>query len=339
MHAPIVTLFLASVFMIRAVDQPSYCQAKPLPVGQPIKVMTYNIQSSLGKYNRFWEYRPHKMPTQEMVEATFQDIKRVIREQNPDILFLQEASRYSVISHYIDQIQSIRKELGSGYCQKSEFYWNNIFVPTPNMFGPMDFSLVIFSRYLIENLNITYLPEDWTMPRALFSPKRILLETELLVEDMSKVILLNTHLEAHDKTGELRMAQAGAVAKRLQELRQQKIPFILAGDFNLIPPGVWTVLPENQQERFLPSMTMDMFYQIPNTWVIPSLQQVNGRERYKWITAYDENPDRPDLVLDYLIFSTCFELVESEVRQDYYNLSDHAPVTATLYIKPSKVVP
>ena len=316
MHAPLATFFLASIFMFKPAELPEMCHSKPLPVGKPIKVMTYNIQFALGKYTRFWEYNPHDMPSQKQVEATLQDIRRVIAEQDPDIVFLQEASRYSVISHYIDQISGIREELGEGYCQKSQYYWNNAFVPTPNMFGPMDYSLVIFSRYSIENLNVTYLPEDWTMPRALFSPKRILLETELLVEDMSKVSLLNTHLEAHDKTGELRMAQAQAIAGRLRELQRDKIPFILAGDFNLIPPGVREALPENQKARFSPLMTMDMFYRNPKVSVTPSLQQVNGHERQKWTTAYDENLYKLDLVLDYLIHSSSFELVESCVLQE-----------------------
>ena len=336
MNFPLMALFLTMVLMPPVSDQPQLCQAKPLPIGHPVKVMTYNIQFSLGKYNQFWKFQPHAMPSESDVEATLEDIKRVIREQKPDILFLQEASRHSVISHYIDQIKSIGRELGEGFCQKSQYYWNNAFVPSPNMLGAMDYSLVIFSRYFIENLKVTDLPEDWTLPKAWFSPKRILLETELLVEDMSKVSLLNTHLSAHDENGELRMSQVMAVAKRIQELQQQKGSFILAGDFNLIPPSVRNMLPQNQQKRFLPSMTMDLFYRNSNLSVIPSLEQVTGLERQKWTTAYDINLYQLDLVLDYLIYSPSFELVESKVLQKYYHLSDHVPVTATLYIKGTK---
>ena len=339
MHAPLLTLFLTSILMTQVVDLPESCRAPPLPVGKPIKIMTYNIQFALGKFTRFWEFKTQEMPPKEKVEIVLQDIRRVIREQKPDILFLQEVSRHSIISHYIDQLSGIRDELGESYCQKSHYYWNNLFVPAPNMLGPMDYSLVAFSRYAIRRQRITYLPENWITLKAWFSPKRILLETDLLVEDMRRVSLLNTHLEAHDKTGKLRMSQAKAVASRLKELQQKKIPFILAGDFNLIPPGTRDTLPENQQKRYLPSMTMDMFYRSKNTAVIPSLQQVNGHDRQKWFTAYDENLYQLDLVLDYLIYSSSFELVESQVLQEHYNLSDHVPVTATLYIKESEITP
>ena len=319
--------------MPRLVDQPELCQAGPLPAGKPVRVMTYNIQFALGKYTRFWEFRIHEMPSREVVESTLNDMKRVIREQNPDILFLQEASQHSVISHYIDQVAGIREALGEGFCQKNQYYWNNRFVPAPNMLGAMDYSLVIFSRYFIGNLTITHLPESWHLPKAWFSPKRILLETSLLVEDMSTVSLLNTHLEAHDEDGKLRMSQAWTVANRLKELHQENKPFILAGDFNLIPPGVWEALPENQQKRFLPSMNMDLFYRHSNASVIPSLEQIKGSGLQHWTTAYDENLYQLDLVLDYLIYSGPFVLVESAVLQEYSNLSDHVPVTATFYIR------
>lgn len=334
-----ITLFLASAFTELSADQPKLCSAKPLPIGKNVKVMTWNIQFALGKYVPFWRGTVEDMPSLAVVKATLRDMKRVIREQDPDIIFLQEASRHSVISHYIDQVAGIAEELGEDFCQKSQYYWNSIFVPATNMMGAMDYSLVIFSRYAIENINVTSLPENWSLPRAWFSPKRILFETNLLVEDMSKVSLLNTHLEAHDKFGTLRMSQAHTVANRLRELHQEKTPFILAGDFNLIPPGIWESLPENQQENFSPSMNMDLFYKQSNARVIPSLEQIKDSGVQSWTTAYDENLYQLDLVLDYLIYSEPFELVESDVLQKHYNLSDHVPVTATFYIKDRKLKP
>ena len=314
------------------VATPASCQTPPIPIGQPIKVMTYNIQFALGEYRRFWKKDEKAMPSKSQVMTTLAGIEKVILDERPDILFLQEASRHSIISHYIDQIAAIRERLGADYCVKNEYYWNKAYVPSGQMWGAMDYSLVILSRYSMARTRKTDLPNKLSLT-SWFAPHRFLMETDLQIENGQTVTLLNTHLAAHDREGSLRLSQATAVHRRLQKLNRQRIPFILAGDFNLIPPGARQWLPENQQSRFGKKMHMGIYYNDARLGVIPSLEDATGSERQKWTTAYDENLYELDLNLDYLVYSnTSISLMNSRVLQEYRYLSDHVPVTAVFQL-------
>ena len=331
---PLIAALLILQLPVLAVIPCESCFAPTLPSGSEIKVMTYNIQLALGEYRRFWQPDEKDMPSKEQVRETLAGILRVIKEEQPDILFLQEASRHSVISHYFDQITAIKAVLEEGYCIRSEYYWNKRYVPDGKMWGPMDYSLVIFSRYLVGQTRVTELPSNSSLPRSWFSPHRILIETDLLMDNRQKLTLLNTHLDAHDRDGSLRLSQAKVVHDRIRELREKQTPFILAGDFNLIPPGSRKYLPANQQERFSELMNMGVFYDEPLTAVIPSLQNATGTLRKLWTTAYDENLHQLDLTIDYLIYSTdSLKLKKTSVLQEHFLLSDHVPITATFQIK------
>ncbi|MGI9275827.1 MAG: endonuclease/exonuclease/phosphatase family protein [Endozoicomonas sp.] len=333
MNIPLCTILLMVLSHASEVTTPASCYAPQVPRGQPIKVMTHNIQLALGEYRRFWKSDEQAMPSKIQVMATLASIEKVILDEQPDILFLQEASRHSVISHYIDQIAAIKERLGADYCMKSEYYWNRAYIPRGQMWGAMDYSLVIFTRYSMSKTRKVDLPREFSLT-SWFYPYRFLMETDLLTEDGQTISLLNTHLDAHDQKGLLRLRQMAAVHWHISKLYRQKTPFILAGDFNLIPPDVRKWLPENQKSHFGEKMHMGIFYNDAWLDVVPSLENVTGSDRRQWTTAYDQNRHELDLNLDYLIYSnTSLSLISSRVMQEHKKLSDHVPVTAVFLLK------
>ena len=69
--------------------------APELHTGQAVKVMSWNVQYMAGKDYVFWydlldESGPDERPSPQAITATFEEVARVIADEQPDVLLLQE---------------------------------------------------------------------------------------------------------------------------------------------------------------------------------------------------------------------------------------------------------
>ena len=120
--------------------------------------------------------------------------------------------------------------------------------------------------------------------------------------------------------------QIHTLLNRVTKWTEKHRLWMLSGDFNLLPPGFYETLPENQKHHYSPYSPLTPFYQ--NFKGIPELKDVFGPNSQKWLTAYDMNPEL-DLVIDYIFHPRSIHSEQNRVRHIPLNLSDHMPVITT----------
>ncbi|MDI9474589.1 MAG: endonuclease/exonuclease/phosphatase family protein [Bacillota bacterium] len=255
-----------------------------------LKVMTYNIQIAATANNPGW------------VVANFDldGIAEMIREQDPDIVALQEVDRYRGRSGYADQVAELAEKLGM-YWAYSPSYFDYETANGRGMYGN-----AILSKYPIVN---QYYHTLWR--RATLEPgeaswvieKRSLLETQIDVNG-TIVHAYSTHLST---TQDQRAEQTTEI---MSLVAQTKGPKIIMGDFNSQPDA-----PEmkNLLRRFRDVMEH---------------AEVRSEQRNTY-----PNGTKADRVIDYILVSREWTIKEAQVIADEEGKSDHNPIVAVLVLE------
>ena len=88
---------------------------------------------------------PDKRPSKEDIAATLNEVARVIREENPDIILLQEVDDNARRTDYQDQLALLLELIPADYkFHASAFYWQSPFVPHPKIMGKVGMKLSTF---------------------------------------------------------------------------------------------------------------------------------------------------------------------------------------------------
>ncbi len=98
-----------------------------------------------GSYVKFWD-RGAELPSGQEVRSNIQNIITLIKEHNPDVVFLQEVSKCACVSQYVNLLDALNNELEPDYNKADKSYWQTFIPCYGSMCGPMDYSLVIFSK-------------------------------------------------------------------------------------------------------------------------------------------------------------------------------------------------
>lgn len=310
--------------------------APVLQPGQSLKVLTYNVQYMAGKNYVFFYDLPHdagpdERPSAADITQTVQEVARIIRAENPDLVLLQEVDDGSARTDYEDQLARLLALLPQDYrCHTSAFYWKAAFVPHPRIMGAIGHKLSIVSKYQIDQASRYQLALAPGNPLTQqFNPKRAILEARLPVENSQDVALLTTHLEVANRGTEVMQKQVAAVRERLDALDQNGATWLLGGDFNLLPPGQFERLQEDQKSNFRAETELQPLFD--RYHVIPGLEDIHGDNASQWYTMFVNDPrtTKPDRTLDYIFFAESMTLVDGYVRQhDTLSISDHLPVIA-----------
>ena len=121
--------------------------APVLVPGQALKVMTWNIQYLAGKRYVFWYNLadgsgPDTRPTLEDMAFSLDEVARVIRDERPDLVLLQEVDDNAKASAYQNQLALLQERLVDLYpCSTQAFTWKADFVPDWHIFGSVGRSL------------------------------------------------------------------------------------------------------------------------------------------------------------------------------------------------------
>jgi hypothetical protein len=89
-------------------------QAPTLVPGQALKVMTWNVQYLAGKRYVFWNdlaQGTDESPTPEDMAFSLDEVARVIRDENPDIVLLQELDDNAKTSDYQNQFKLLQERV------------------------------------------------------------------------------------------------------------------------------------------------------------------------------------------------------------------------------------
>ncbi|BBP57166.1 endonuclease/exonuclease/phosphatase family protein [Pseudomonas sp. St316] len=308
--------------------------AAPLVPGQALKVMTWNVQFLAGKRYVFWHDLAQgndESPTLEDMAFSLDEVARVIRDEQPDVVLLQELDKGAKASDYQDQLKLLQERLADLYpCGTSAFDWKADFVPDPHIFGSVGRQLATLSRYRIDHAERVQLPvADTHFISRQFQPKNALLVSYLPLSGGGQLAVLNTHLERASEPDETLPKQITAVAKALDKFESAGTPWLIGGDFNLLPLGQYRRLPAEQREPYSADSPLHLLWdKYP---MIPTNNEASGIDREHWLTHYPNDPglNGPDRTVDYQFYSPRLKRVEARVRQDdTLRISDHLPVIA-----------
>ncbi|MFJ4196112.1 endonuclease/exonuclease/phosphatase family protein [Pseudomonas sp. NPDC089534] len=326
---------------------PVSCTGQPpvLVPGQALKVMTWNVQYLAGKRYVFWNDLAQggdEAPTLDDMAFSLDEVARVIRDEQPDVVLLQELDDGAKASAYQNQLKLLQERLTDLYpCSAHAFDWKADFVPDPHIFGSVGRQLATLSRYRIEHAERLQLPvAPANLISRQFQPKDALLKTALPLSDGGQLVVFNTHLErarpSTDASADASQAQVAAVAKVLDKHESHGIAWLIGGDFNLLPLGQYRRLPAEQRTPYAADSPLHLLWdKYP---MIPTNNEAGGIDRAQWLTHYPNDPalNGPDRTVDYLFHSPKLKRVEATVRQDdTLRISDHLPVIARFLLPPT----
>ncbi|WP_044872572.1 endonuclease/exonuclease/phosphatase family protein [Pseudomonas sp. LFM046] len=324
---------------------PTSCQTEAplLQPGQALKVMTWNLQYLAGKRYIFYydlpdAEGPDERPTPEDLAYSLDEVVRVIREEQPDIINLQELHEGSRATDYQDQLALLQERLADLYpCASQAFYWKATFVPDPRILGSVGMKLATLSRFRIESAERLQLPQEDNDPISRqFDKKRALLVSYLPIRGGGRLAAINTHLDALPEDQETLRLQVAMTRGLLDQFQSQGQPWVLAGDFSQLPPGQYERLSETQRHRYSRDSELKALWsRYP---MIPSVEEASGAQQAQWFTQFPNDPrvKGPDRTLDYVFHSPSLTRIEAQVRQaDTLRISDHLPLIARFFLPPA----
>lgn len=316
--------------------------APTLKVGQKLKVLSWNVQYMASKnyffyYDAFESNGPDLRPSAADIAQTIDEVARVIIEEDPDVVLLQEVDQGAKRTDYQDQAELLRQRLPKSYaCHNSTPYWRASFVPHPKIMGEVNMAMTILSKYRIDPDGQRHaLPmhtQDWLTDH--FYLKRAIQHLTMPIQGdkPAKLHILNTHLDAFAQGSDTMAQQVGAVYQLLQQLSAEEQPFILGGDFNLLAtPQAYAQLNPLAQRYYNP--TTEITPLLVRYQATPQAADIDGPEAAKWFTHIPNDPrlKGPDRTIDYIFTPKWLPLFERHVRQhDTLKISDHLPVVVTI---------
>jgi len=311
---------------------------RPLAPGQQLKVMTWNVQYLAGKRYVFWYDEAagdDTRPTDEDLAFNLDEVARVIRAEQPDLVLLQELDNNAKATDYQDQLALLRERLADLYpCAVQAFEWKAELVPDWHVAGSVGRTLATLSRYPIQRAQRVQLPlaADNVLSRLL-KPQQAVLASYLPLREGGQLAVLNTRLARHVPGSDVQQRQVQALEDMVDKLERQGTPWLLGGDFNLLPLGQYRRLKPEQRPFYSADSELHLLWdKYP---MIPANAEATGAEREAWLTHFPNDPglDGPDRTLDYLFHSPKLKRVEGRVlQQDTLEISDHLPVTARLLL-------
>ena len=308
--------------------------APVLVPGQALKVMTWNVQYLAGKRYVFWynlvnDSGPDLRPTREDMAFSLDEVSRVIRDEQPDLVLLQELDENAKASDYQDQLALLQERLVDLYpCSTQAFTWKADLVPDWHILGSVGRKLVTLSRYQIEHAERLQLPvAEANIISRQFQPKPALLVNYLPLNDRGQIIAINTQFDAPSLDNSNLLHQMQATGVLLDKFESQGTPWLIGGDFNLLPIGQFLRLPAELRAGYSPDSELHLLWE--KYPMVPSNPEATGIDRELWLTHFPNDPrvQAPDRTLDYLFYSPKLQRIEAYVRQeDTLSISDHLPV-------------
>ena len=229
--------------------------APVLRPGQKLRILSWNVQYMAGRnHNFFYDGGPDERSSREEITATIADVARVIREENPDIVLLQEIDDGSRRTDYENQTTRLLALLPGDYSQHSSaFYHKAAFVPHPHILGAVGMKLVTLSKYRIGEAVRHQLPLMPNNPiTRQFHFKRAILEARLPVANGKDFRGPETRTSKPGlKTPTPWPGKRHAHRRCWSSWTWRVAPGVLEGDFNLLPPGSaspW--LPSSERARY-----------------------------------------------------------------------------------------
>ncbi|MCK6547019.1 endonuclease/exonuclease/phosphatase family protein [Myxococcota bacterium] len=207
----------------------------PRDPGTPatLRVLAWNVKYG-AKRAPFWFdcWGDRVKMTRAEVVANLAELSALVREVDPDVLVTEELEVGSRRSAYVDMVAHFLETTELGYAAYFSS-WESRYVPSEGL-GRMNLGLAIFSRFPIraaEKIRQDDRTDQDALTRA-FYIHRVVGRAELEVRAGEAVAIYAVHTEAYDEDG----TKQRQIAQILELARAEVLPFVVAGDFNELPP-------------------------------------------------------------------------------------------------------
>lgn len=331
---------LNSTLQVEDVQAAEFYSGSDSPVlqkGHPLKILNWNLQFLAGnaKNHFFFDSGADTWPEEKVLLATLEATAQLIREEDPDVIFLQEVDDGATRTFFQDQVALLLDRLPESYtAQASTFYWRADFLPVPELWGSVGMKLSIISKYKIASATRHALAaiDSHSWIEQQFQPRRAVLEAELAVDDGSSVFLLNTHFSAFAQGTHTMERQVSRVLDIMSGFESRAESAIIGGDFNLIPSlQAREQLPEEDQQYYNPAGT-ELKPLLERFTSLPAREDYMGANAAVWYThSPNHSLDKaPNKTLDYFFMTRKVYPENYRVMQgDAIPISDHMPLIAS----------
>ncbi len=339
-----------------AVLYESSTYTEPQQDGSSPKVMTWNIRFGAARIPWFGDSCGDRViMTEEEVLENLQAMKHFLDTMavKPDILLLQEVDVLSKRSSYIDQVQWLLDQTHFNYGAYASM-WQVQFIPSDGL-GRVDAGNAVLSRWPITDAERIQLPlrTDQEDIVQYFYLRRNILKTKIDVPFTDTFYALCTHTTAF-ATDDTKQKQIDLFYDTITSIEDGAI-YIAGGDLNSVPPDADLDYCESDVcsgESFHSKLNgephkegsyfnnfsdepdlIQPFYDgnIFDTAIESTNANLdNNFTHAPWNTDSD-NDVYWDRKLDYIISNSGL-LNEGLTHQEANQLSDHAPVSATLVL-------
>jgi len=307
--------------------------------GQELTVLSWNIgYGGLGEGSDFFMDggRNTKSADQAQVLAYLDGIGGSIRENNADLVLLQEVDADSSRTYGIDERTALNTDSANAAYALN---YSCPFVPNPNTLiirplGKINSGLYTMAGDLaVDRSERIALPCPFSWPLRIANLKRCLLVSYLPVENSDRqLVLVNLHLEAYDD-GEGKIAQTNQLRDFIENEYARGNYVIAGGDFNQVFPGSLEVYPNTHAENWEPGILDEKL--LPEGWTLaydlstPSCRLLNQ--------PYDpsDTAGTQHYVIDGLILSPNVELKSVQTQDEGFVNSDHNPVRVQVLLRES----
>jgi endonuclease/exonuclease/phosphatase family metal-dependent hydrolase len=306
------------------VDRPGV--GAPLEPGAPLRGVCWNLQYAAGRRRRFF-YDGGDAVHADVgdVLETLAGITLALRALDADVTLLQEVDRGSARTGGLDELRAL-DALGYPAVAATSYHRARI-VPFPprRWLGRVDMQLATHSRFGVawaERVPLPLMAESRV--RRLFNLRRAVLETHVPIADGRTLVLLNTHLSAFSYGDGTLEKQIGAVLERTRAADRAGHPWILAGDFNALPPGDHASrLGADAKEYPEQASPLEPLFRELRAPLSPA-ELVAGGARWATYQPWGGTPDR---CLDYVFHSSAVSISNYDVHPAHARWSDHLPLT------------
>ncbi len=301
-------------------------EVRAVSAGDELTVLSWNVgYGGLGKNEDFFMDggKKSKPADQNTVHRYLDGVSRVLAENAPDLVLLQEVDIDSSRTYGIDERRLLNANMRS---DSFALNYSCPFVPVPwPPIVKVNSGLYTMSNdLLIASAERQALPCPFSWPLRIANLKRCLLVSHLPVEGSDReLVLVNLHLEAYDD-GEGKIAQTNQLRAFIQDEYAKGNYVIAGGDFNQVFPGSLDLYPNRHPENWEPGVLDENL--LPEGWTLaydlttPTCRLLN--QPYNPLDAAGTQY----YVIDGLILSPNVELRNVETLDEGFENSDHNPV-------------
>jgi len=301
--------------------------------GNQISVLTFNIgYCGLDKGQDFFMDggTMSRSSSSEQTLSNLKSITKILVEEKPSFLMLQEVDLRSTRSFKIDQLQYLTEFLpqySSSFGLNYKVPW--VPVPIKNPMGAVHSGIVNFSRFRVDSSTRYQFPGKEKWPTQLFELDRAFVESRTSVEGGKELIVINSHLSAFDEGGKIR-------AQQLQFLRNYIIKEYNNGNY-VIAGGDWNhELPESDSRIFSTTEEWPFWLQrLPSDftpegfkWGIDKFTPTVRTNAKSYVKG-----ENFTAIIDGFLVSPNVDIVKVTTRQLDFQNSDHNPVIGKFILK------